>query len=80
MDVFSYRRRFHCLVSFDDIMFQRSSACSPLFFEKMFMTLGCLEWYEPGKFVNGEVERSQLVVITFVIELIHFWTWSLHIL
>jgi hypothetical protein len=33
-------------------------------FEEIFMTLGCLKWSGREEIVNGELERSQLVVCT----------------
>ena len=35
-------------------------------FEEIFMTLGCLKWSGKKEIVNGELERSQLVVCTVV--------------
>ena len=35
-------------------------------FEEIFMTLGCLKWPGRKEIVNGELERSQLLVCTVV--------------
>jgi hypothetical protein len=49
------------------LFLQRSRVFSHVFFEKILMTLGCLRWLEGGT-VDGELERSQYVVVTLGIK------------
>src|SRR2546430_12429692 len=59
------KRRVSLLYS-DSMMLLHSSAYSRMFLRKMFMTLGRLKWSGREEIVNGELERSQLVVCTVI--------------